>query len=162
MQLQSHPFHSLKGRMPFLHWFLSIRKFWVVWFLLCKACSFITNSPVFLMSWCLGACLCETVVLFFSLFQPLLLFQHRKEILRQRNPSPPAAGLSPCRCAHMHSLFELGNFQINSEVTVQQKILAWVRVSEHLMCPLPVCPAFLVPLCCYQVCHHVGVWKGKK
>lgn len=60
MQLQSHPFHSVKGRVLFLHWFHFMRKFWVPWLLLHKNFSFVTNPTIFFMSLYLSACLCET------------------------------------------------------------------------------------------------------
>lgn len=58
--MQSHPFHSVKGRVLFLHWFHIMRKFWVALLFLCKNFSFVTNPAVFFMFLYLSACLCET------------------------------------------------------------------------------------------------------
>lgn len=65
------------------------------------SCARLCQNSHVLVSWCMLMWICGGVL--FCCFNFCCHSSTEKEALCQQNTSPPAAGLSPCRCAHTHS-----------------------------------------------------------
>lgn len=150
MQLQCYPFHSVKGRVLFLHWFNFVRKFWVGWLLFCNNFFFVTNRIVFFISLYLSAYLCETAWCHFLDVSTFIAISAQK-----RDTVPTELIPSNCwdKLIHMctYTLLDctcIGQFpKKSSSDSVQEAAVKDPgmneRVPEELTWPLVVYPAFL-------------------